>query len=235
MVTSMLRPFTGMGAKNKAEGLFLLNDRAPVYRVVERFDTYEDDADGSMAPSYFSYLEEEFGWWGQKVTIEEAIAFLGQPPTNEQLPDWLQEAKIEEEGDPEMAKIIAVSEDLKKLEGTYGSVMLELACDPDTPSVEVKTMVVIHSFCKRKNLKVESDNRRPSTWVSSRKIAERVGVSRQHMSSILASLEEKGAIDIVRRNRKTSIIYINQKPILTLNPKKIEAGEGNLSTGVDTI
>lgn len=207
----MLRPFYGMGNKNKAEALYLLKGHQPFIRTVERPEDYQDDRESPK--SYLVYFEKRFGRCGGNVTMEEAIAFLGPIPN---LPDWMQEEDLE------IAKIREVYAEIAPLRGLYGSVMLEIACDPFTPPIDVKTLVVIHSFCVKKNLLAASDDSRPSARISVSKLAWRVGVSKQHLLPVLERLEERGAIDISRRNRSASTYYINKIPILTLgNPKRI--------------
>jgi len=111
----MIKPVAGSGNRNKTEALYLLKGNEPRHRK-------KSDAGSSEAWERENYPPAETGnsrWdssmrrvqerdqrrgtetedmFGSSVTEEEVVAFLGSSPRNDDLPNWIREAIVTEDG-----------------------------------------------------------------------------------------------------------------------------------------
>lgn len=127
-------------------------------------------------------------------SMEDAIAFLGEPPKLEDLPEWLigeQEIEKKEE----------------TLEGFYSQVPHELICDPTIPHAAVRLYAVYHKFCKVKDL-----SKRPKTFVSKKKIGKLMGGSEVYVWMNTKLLEQRGWLEVKSRKGTTNIITLYDTP-----------------------
>lgn len=68
------------------------------YKIMEGYKQYsikrhfytEKERLEDPSSNYIKYMNETYGKFGSKVTIEKAIEFLDEPPKEEDLPEWLQ-------------------------------------------------------------------------------------------------------------------------------------------------
>jgi len=126
-------------------------------------------------------------------TQEEAIAFLGIQPKNEDLPDWM--------------KMKDHEKNAEKLRCFHSQIPHELLCDPDISHAAVRLYAIYHKFCKVKNL-----SKKPTTFVSKKTIGMLMGASEVYIWELTRLLERKGWLDVKPRKGKSNIITLYNMP-----------------------
>lgn len=202
----MIKPSTGCGNKNKAEALYLLKGHEPRHRkqsdtgsleAWERenyppAETGNSQWDSSMRRIQESYLLSTFRTDEQiSVAEEEAQAFLGPLPRNEDLPDWIREAIATEDGGlgtkervwPILIRKVRVGPEFQKYQWLYGALY---------------GLLRYHSLTR-------DANDRPQTWVSVARLAEEAGYSVRRVETILRDMERLEMISTEMRPGKSSM------------------------------
>ncbi len=121
---------------------------------------------------------------------KEINDFLGSPPSQEDLPDWLKEKDRKTE----------------QFEGFFSQVPHALLCDPSVPHAAVRLFALYQKYCKVNDLR-----KNPSTFVSKKTIGKYMGVSEWYIWYNTKLLEQKGWLSITRQKGISNIIKLFDK------------------------
>jgi len=124
-------------------------------------------------------------------SAKEIKDFLGNSPSQEDLPDWLRESEIK----------------MEQFEGLFSQVPHGLLCDPTVPHAAVRLFALYHKFCKVKDLR-----RNPTTFVSKKTLGKYMGASEWYIWHCTKLLEQKGWLSITHRKGTSNIITLSDKP-----------------------
>jgi len=124
-------------------------------------------------------------------SAKEIKDFLGNPPSQEELPDWLRESNAK----------------MEQFEGLFSQVPHGLLCDPTVPHAAVRLFALYHKFCKVKDLR-----KNPTTFVSKKTIGKYMGASEWYIWHCTKLLEQKGWLSITHRKGTSNIITLFDKP-----------------------
>lgn len=145
-------------------------------------------------------LEEEWGRFGSKVSLEQIINFLGPPPQWEDLPEWITGEKRDEDKE---------RKNEERLEGLFSQIPHDLLCNPEIPMAARLLFCVYHKFCPEKNLK-----KRPRTFVGRKKVAAILGISLVYLWELNRCLANWGWIEVIPRKGRSNITILNPWPII---------------------
>lgn len=124
-------------------------------------------------------------------SAKEIQDFLGNPPSQEDLPDLLRETEKK----------------MEQFEGLFSQVPHGLLCDPTVPHAAVRLFALYHKFCKVKNLR-----KNPTTFVGKKAIGKYMGASQWYIWHNTKLLEQKGWLSITHHKGTSNKITLFNKP-----------------------
>lgn len=164
---------------------------------------------------YIEYMNEVYGEFGSKVSMEMAIEFLGEPPMEADLPDFLKEDKMKT--------------DWGELFDEYGKKFIAvydlLACSAGIlSSQELHLYILIRRQVRPEN--VHDYFKIPVIPQGQSEYARQMGVSLLWCKHLFKSLEKKGFIRIEREPGKKNKIWLNDlREIMPLETRKLPPPE----------
>lgn len=164
---------------------------------------------------YIEYMNEVYGEYGSKVSMEIACEFLGEPPMEADLPDWLKEQKMKTRW----------GEIFEETGDRYSLIFDVLSCSEGIlTSQELQLWILIRKRVPNKEL--HGYFKVPAIKQSKKDYARQMGQGLRQFNRIFKSLEKKGFIRVEgERGRMNTIWLIDLREVLPLETRKVPLPE----------